>query len=45
MINAERIVNGPSNISINELARELSRMLKSLENLLIITPDGIRSKN
>ncbi len=38
------IMNGPSNISINEFARELSRMPRSFENLLMITPDGVTSK-
>ena len=32
-------------LSMKEKARELSRMLRSLENLFIRTPDGVMSKN
>ena len=30
---------------MNEFASELSRIPKSFENLLMITPDGVTSKN
>ena len=39
------IVIGPYMLSIMEKERELSRILRSLENLFIRTPDGVMSKN
>jgi hypothetical protein len=35
---------GPSNISIIEYERELSKMPRSLENLLMSIPEGVLSK-
>jgi hypothetical protein len=39
------IVMGPYMLSMKERASELSRMLRSLENLFIRTPEGVMSKN
>ena len=39
------IVIGPYMLSMKEKARELSRMLRSFENLFIRTPEGVMSKN
>jgi len=42
---ATRDEAGPSNISDIEDERELSKMPRSLENLLMIIPEGVVSKN
>jgi len=45
LTNATSDKAGPSNISVIEEERELSKMLRSLENLLMIIPEGVVSKN
>jgi len=45
LIKATRDKAGPSNISIIHVERELSKTLRSLENLFMRIPEGVMSKN